>query len=406
MVALRIALRYLLSRKSHNAVNIISSVSVAGVAVATIAIVCVLSVFNGFTRLAYDRISLIDPDLKIVPAAGKVIADADSLASVIGRIEGVDIASPVIEDQALAIYNHRQMPVEVKGVSSLFTGIVDIDSVVIDGSFILSDSIYNYANLSVGVAVGLGAHPGYYDYFAIYAPRRKGRINAANPMGAFISDSLIVASVYQIEETSYDTDGVILPLEVARNLFDYSSEASAIDVRITADTDERKAASDIGRTIGKEYRILTRLEQERESFRMISVEKWITFVMLAFILVIASFNVVSTLSMLIIEKTPNMATLRAMGATDSMIRHIFVWEGWLISIIGGIAGIITGVALCLAQQWGGFIKLNGDPSRLSITSYPVSVEFTDILAVAALILITGLLVALITSAIMSRRNPS
>lgn len=402
MVALRIALRYLLSRKSHNAVNIISSVSVAGVAVATIAIVCVLSVFNGFTRLAYDRISLIDPQLKIVPANGKVIGNADSLAAAVEGLDEIALAAPAIEEQGLAVYNRRQMPVIVRGVTPRFADIVAIDSVVIDGSFALGDSTERYASLSVGVAVNLGAHPGYYDYFALYAPRRRGRINAANPMGAFRSDSLIVGSVYEVEETDYDTDGVIVPIDVARNLFDYTTEASAIDLGISPGVSEADAVRAVSAAIGGDYRVLTRLQQEQESFRMISVEKWITFIMLAFILIIASFNVVSTLAMLIIEKTPNMATLRALGATDAMTRHIFVWEGWLISIVGGLAGIIIGVALCLAQQWGGFIKLNGDPSRLSITTYPISVQPTDILAVAALILITGFLVALITSALLSR----
>lgn len=404
MVALRIALRYLLSRKSHNAVNIISSVSVAGVAVATIAIVCVLSVFNGFTRLAYDRISLIDPQLKIVPANGKVIGNADSLAAAVEGLDEIALAAPAIEEQGLAVYNRRQMPVIVRGVTPRFADIVAIDSVVIDGSFALGDSAERYASLSVGVAVNLGAHPGYYDYFALYAPRRRGRINAANPMGAFRSDSLIVGSVYEVEETDYDTDGVIVPIDVARNLFDYTTEASAIDLGISPGVSEADAVSAVSAAIGGDYRVLTRLQQEQESFRMIAVEKWITFIMLAFILIIASFNVVSTLAMLIIEKTPNMATLRALGATDAMTRHIFVWEGWLISIVGGLAGIIIGVALCLAQQWGGFIKLNGDPSRLTITTYPVSVQPTDILAVAALILITGFLVALITSALLSRRH--
>lgn len=404
MVALRIALRYLLSRKSHNAVNIISSVSVAGVAVATIAIVCVLSVFNGFTRLAYDRISLIDPQLKIVPANGKVIGNADSLAAAVEGLDEIALAAPAIEEQGLAVYNRRQMPVIVRGVTPRFADIVAIDSVVIDGSFALGDSTERYASLSVGVAVNLGAHPGYYDYFALYAPRRRGRINAANPMGAFRSDSLIVGSVYEVEETDYDTDGVIVPIDVARNLFDYTTEASAIDLGISPGVSEADAVRAVSAAIGGDYRVLTRLQQEQESFRMISVEKWITFIMLAFILIIASFNVVSTLAMLIIEKTPNMATLRALGATDAMTRHIFVWEGWLISIVGGLAGIIIGVALCLAQQWGGFIKLNGDPSRLTITTYPVSVQPTDILAVAALILITGFLVALITSTLLSRRH--
>ena len=371
MVALRIALRYLLSRKSHNAVNVISAVSVAGVAVATIAIVCVLSVFNGFTRLAYDRISLIDPDLSIVAAEGKTIADADSLCRAVAALPPVAHVAPMVSDQGLAIYNGRH---------------------------------WRYASLSVGMAIALGARPGYYDYLALYTPRRTGRINPANPMGAFRSDSLIVGSVYQVEETAYDTDGVIVPLETARNLFDYTAEATSLAVALRPGFTENESAAEVGKALGDRYRVLTRLQQESESFRMISVEKWITFLMLAFILVIASFNVISTLSMLIIEKTPNMATLRALGASETTIRHIFVWEGWLISMLGGIAGIVLGVILCLAQQWGGFIKLNGDPSKLSISTYPVAVELTDILAVAALIFVTGLLVALITAAIQSKRR--
>lgn len=404
MVALRIALRYLLSRKSHNAVNVISAVSVAGVAVATIAIVCVLSVFNGFTRLAYDRISLIDPDLSIVAAEGKTIADADSLCRTVAALTPVAHVAPMVSDQGLAIYNGRQMPVQIIGVDSLFSRIVKIDSVVIDGDFTLRDDHWRYASLSVGVAIALGARPGYYDYLALYTPRRTGRINPANPMGAFRSDSLIVGSVYQVEETAYDTDGVIVPLETARNLFDYTSEATSLAVALRPGFTENESAAEVGKALGDRYRVLTRLQQESESFRMISVEKWITFLMLAFILVIASFNVISTLSMLIIEKTPNMATLRALGASETTIRHIFVWEGWLISMLGGIAGIVLGVILCLAQQWGGFIKLNGDPSKLSISTYPVAVELTDILAVATLIFVTGLLVALITAAIQSRRR--
>lgn len=404
MVALRIALRYLLSRKSHNAVNVISAVSVAGVAVATIAIVCVLSVFNGFTWLAYDRISFIDPDLMIVAAEGKTIADADSLCRAVADMPPVAHAAPMISDQGLAIYNGRQMPVQIIGVDSLFSRIVKIDSVVIDGDFILQDDHWHYASLSVGVAIALGARPGFYDYLALYTPRRVGRINPANPMGAFRSDSLIVGSVYQVEETAYDTDGVIVPLQSARNLFEYTTEATSLAVSLRPGFTEKEGAAEVGKALGAGFRVLTRLEQESESFRMIAVEKWITFLMLAFILVIASFNVISTLSMLIIEKTPNMATLRALGASESTIRHIFVWEGWLISMLGGAAGIVLGVILCLAQQWGGFIKLNGDPSKLSISIYPVAVELTDILAVAALIFVTGLLVALITAAIQSRRR--
>lgn len=397
MVSLRIALRYLFSKKTHSVVNVISLISLAGVAVATIAIVCVLSVFNGFTDLASSHLSLLDPDLKITPQQGKVINNADSIAAVINRVDGIDISIPTIEEQALAIYGSRQMPVMIKGVPDSFGAITKIQSTIIDGDFILRDSLANYATLSVGTAVNLQAFPQKHEYLGIHLPQRSGRINPANPMTAFRSDSLIVGGVFQLEQAEYDADLIIIPLENARQLLDYDSEASAIEIKLSPTASVTNTKDAIQKLIGKEYLIKDQFQQQEQSFRMIEIEKWITFLMLAFILIIASFNIISTLSLLVIEKQDNITTLHHLGATQKMISRIFMLEGWLISIIGGIAGIIIGTILTLAQQWGGFIKLNGDPSAMSIDTYPVRLDISDLILVLGLVIIIGFFTSQVTA---------
>ena len=403
MFSLRIALRYLFSKKTHNVVNIISLISVVGVAVATMAIVCVLSVFNGFEDISARYLSRLDPELKITPVKGKVINNADSLISLIEDVEGVEIALPEIEEQAFAIFNQQQMPIVIKGVAPQRQQLSAIDSLILDGVFLLNDSIASYATLSVGTAIGLQARPGAWGYLGIYAPTRTGRINPANPMTAFRMDSLIVSGVFQVNQPEYDSNSIIIPIENARNLFEYTNEASSIGVAVSHGFDLEIVANEISSKIGSNYEIKDRYAQQEQSFRMIAIEKWITFLMLAFILVIASFNIISTLSMLVIEKDENIKTFNALGSTRRMITHIFMLEGWLISILGGIIGIILGVILCLAQQWGGFIKLNGDPSALTVDAYPVRVELLDMLIVFALVLVIGFVTSQITSIFTRRR---
>lgn len=397
MVTLRIALRYLLSKKSHGAVNVISIISMVGVAVATVAIVCVLSVFNGFTNLASSRLSVIDPDLKVVSAQGKIIYDADSLATALLSVNGVDHAVPTIDEQALAMFGQRQMAVTMRGLPYDYLKIAPISNAIIDGQFALAVDSVPQTVLSVGTAIKLGVRPNDAVPLAIYVPKRTGRVNPSNPMSAFRSDSLFVAGVYQIDESEKDESTVMLPLASARRLLEYEKEASSVEISVKQDADIDATQANIASVIGDSYKVLNRMEQEQQSFKMIAVEKWITFIMLAFILLIASFNVVSTLSMLMIEKADDMTTLRALGARVSTVRSIFVWEGWLISVIGGVAGIVIGVALCLAQQFFGLIKLGGDVSKLSVTVYPVRVEAVDLLAVMALVIFTSLLISLVTA---------
>ncbi len=397
MLTLRIALRYLFSKKSHNAVNVISVISMAGVAVATMAMVCVLSVFNGFADLAYGRLSMVDPQIKIEPVSGKVIANGDSIAGIVSSLPSVAKAVATVSDQALAMFGNRQMAVTIHGVPEGYAGVTDVERAVIDGMYLLDDGERLYATLSVGVAIRLGVRPGMEREMALYVPRRVGNINPANPMAAFRADSLTVAAVYEVEESDHDASTVLVPVEVARNLLDYTTESSAVEVALIPGADEKQAVEELRSLLGPDFVVKNRLEQESSSFKMISVEKWITFVMLAFILVIASFNVISTLSMLIIEKSDNMLTLRSLGATAAMVRGIFMWEGWLVSMVGGLSGIVLGVVLCLAQQYGGFIKLGGDPSQLSISEYPVRVAFPDLLAVIAVVVVVGLVISMVTA---------
>lgn len=387
-LAFSIALRYLFSPKQHNAVNIISLVSVAGVAVATAAMVVVLSVFNGFSELAQRQLSRIDPPLAIGPSAGKVIADADSVSRVVSRIDSSALSMPVIQEQALAMVPGYQMPVRLLGVPERFVEVSHLDSITIDGEAVIEHGLWHRAMSSVGVALGLNVRPGDFKFIEIYVPRRRGRISTANPATAFRCDSLVMSGVYQVEHEDYDSDMLIVPLQSARDLLDYTSEATAVYVYPSGDADD--VAKRLKTALGDGFTVKNRIEQQAESFKMISVEKWITFLMLAFILIISSFNIISTMAMLIIEKEPNMAIFNAIGASGRMISSIFVIEGWLITLVGGVVGIIIGVALTLAQQYGGFIKLgSSNPSSLSIDSYPVVLDPLDLVVVVAIIIAVG-----------------
>lgn len=405
MYTLRIALRYLFAKKTHNAVNIISVVSMIGVAVAAAAIVCVLSVFNGFTELSLSHLSDVAPDLRVTPARGKTVAGVSTLIARLTALPEVGSAVPAVDEGALAVYRNRQMPVrllaagETAGEASRFARHV-IDSELLDS--LADGGGYRCAALSVGVASRLGARPGFYDWLGIYAPRRRGHISIAAPLSSFVTDSLVVSAVYETQDMESDASTIVVPLDVARRLLDYGDEASSIDITLSGGVDADAAARSVSAALGDDYRVLTRLQQHEGSFRMISIEKWITFAMLAFILLIASFNVVSTLSMLIIEKDDNIAVLRAMGATPAQVRRIFVIEGWLITMSGAVIGVAAGVVLALAQQLGGFIKLAADPSTLTVTSYPVRLEVPDLLVILLLTAVVGWLVGFAASLFVPR----
>lgn len=398
MLALNIARRYLLSRKSHSAVNIICGVAIGGVSVAIMAIVVVLSVFNGFASLAEKQMGLFDADLRVEPAAGKTIAGADSLAARVAAMPQVAAAVPVIDERALAVSPSAQMPVRLKGVGAAFADVTDMDSIIVDGAYAV-DSVYGYgpAHLSVGVAGYMGLSPRVGNIVGVYVPRRVGRINPANPATAFRGDSLAVRSVWQTQRPDYDADRMIVPLATARRLLDYENgEASAVEIRLAAGADPDAEAARLSAALGDSVRVLTRARQNADSFRMIAVEKWLTFLLLVCILAVASFNIVSTLSLLVIEKRDNMATLRALGASRAMTRRVFMWQGALIALCGGLLGSVLGVALSLGQQHFGWVRLNAEADALTIQVYPVEVHAADLLVVAAVVAVGAVASALVT----------
>ncbi len=400
---LKIALRYLKSKKTHNAVNIISIVAMCGVVVTTAAMVCVLSVFNGFSSLIGSKLAKLDPPIMVNAASGKAISNADSLVAAIASIDGVEMALPTISDHALAVYDGMQMPVLVKGVPDGYEHLTGINDVIIDGNYTLDSGSLHHAVLSVGVALQLRARPGFVEGVRILAPKRIGNINLANPAGAFRADTMQIAGVYQVEQSDYDRDMIYVPIEAARFLFNYPTEATSIEISPSQGADEAHVMDAISSIIGDGYTVKDRLMQQAYAYRMVNIEKWVTFLLLGFIMVIATFNVIGTLSLLIIEKDASITTFRNMGATNKQITRIFITEGWLISLVGAVAGIAIGLILCWAQQTFGLIELQGATELLVVKQYPVEVQMTDLVVVFAAVAVVGLLTSMATSIVMRRK---
>ena len=400
---MKIAWRYLVSKKGHQAVNIISIVAVCGIVVATAALICVLSVFNGFRGLIMGKLAILDPQVAITATLGKTIHDADSVIDAVSAIPGVERAVPVIEDQALAIYAQMQMPVRLKGVPDDYDTMNDMDSIIVDGEWKLRDQVSRFIVVGAGPAVRLMVRPEFLGMVHLYAPQRQGRVNIANAMGAFREDSLFVSGIFQLQQNSYDADLIYVPLDVAQELFDYETEATQIEVKLAAGTSEQQVMHSIGQVLGSGYQVKNRLMQQREAYRLVNIEKWMAFLLLAFILVIATFNVISTLSLLIIEKDHSIATLQALGANDRQISRIFVLQGWLITLVGAVTGVVIGLILCLCQQLFGWLRLSGDPANMIINAYPVEVQWTDVAITLALVAAVGLLTSMVTALIMRRR---
>jgi ABC-type lipoprotein release transport system permease subunit len=397
MLALRIALRYLLAKKSHNAVNVIAFIAVAGIAVASAAMVVVLSVFNGFTDLAQEHISQFDPEIQVSRADGRVIANADSLALALQADKNIAYAMPTLSERALLSTLTTQTPVRFKGIPTNFERMSHIDKTIVTGKYaVCTTDDFPAIQISVGTSNSLMLQPNADAHVQLYVPRRQGRINPANPAAAFRSAAVAISGVYQVNQQDIDADGILVPLSVARDLLEYDTEGSAIEIAVAKNADLETIKASLKDRLGSDYLVKNRLEQRAESFRMIAIEKWVTFMMLIFVLVIALFNIVSTLSLLVIEKRDNMATLRAFGATNSMVRRIFILEGWLITAVGGIFGIALGIGLTYLQEHYHLIKIGGDAAALIVRYYPVHLLTSDLLIVFGAVLATGLLTAQMT----------
>lgn len=396
------AWRYLVSRKSHSAVGAISAISMVGMAVATAAIICVMSVFNGFHAMIADRLDMLAPDLLVTATRGKTIADADSVATAIRRIPGVRSAVVSISDNALALYNGHELPITVKGVDmDSYRRITNLDSLLIVREDADADTATPPAVLSVGVAASLGVVPG--EPMMLFTPRRIGRVNLANPASSFITDSVRAASVFRSNQSEYDENLIFVDLDMARNLLQYDTEGSAVEISLAPGADAADTRDRISAALGTSYTVQDRLMQQSDNFKMINIEKWVTFLLLFFILVIASFNIISSLSMLVLEKESALATLRALGMNRRRIGRIFFRQSIMVSLIGGAAGIAVGVGLVLLQQHYGLIRIAGDPSQLVMTSYPVRLDPTDIAITMGPILLIALATGTITAAFARSR---
>lgn len=363
----------------------------AGVAVATAAVVCVLSVFNGFQSVLTERFDTLSPDLMVTPKEGKTISDGDSLAAVIGRIEGVDVATPTLTDNALGFYNGRETPVMLKGViPEEYSKVTAIDSLHVAGGTTLQKAeTPNPALLSIGLAYKLSM----FDYsqpLMVFAPKRTGRFNPANPAAAFVMDSVYVADVFQSMQDTFDENCIFTDISLVRDLLLYDRESTAVEIRISQGADIGKVMDRISARIGSDYIVKNRLMLQEVNFRMVQIEKWMTFLLLFFILVIASFNIVSTLSMLVLEKQESMQTMSAIGMNRKNIAGVFRWESVLVSLIGAAIGLTLGTVLCLIQEKFGFITIANGGMEGTPIAYPIRLEVMDLL-------ITMLPIALITA---------
>ncbi|RHJ90806.1 ABC transporter permease [Bacteroides sp. AM07-16] len=388
-----IARRYLFSKKSHNAINIISMVSVCGVVVATIALVCALSVYNGFNDLVSTLFSNFDPELKITPSTGKVFDPDSQEMQAVKKLPEIAVFSEVLQDNALIRYRDRQDVATLKGVDNKFEELTQIDSVLIDGRFALREDVVDYGTLGIGLASKLGINAGFVSPMEIYAPKRNEKVNMSNPATSFNVEYAYIGGVFCINQQMYDESMMIVPLDLVRKLFHYDNEVTAIELKLTEKANPATVKKQIKEILGDKFLVQDRFEQQEASFKMMQVEKWMTFLILSFILTIALFNVVGSLSMLMIEKQDDVRTLRNMGADNKLIRRIFLFEGWMISGFGALIGIAVGVILCLLQQELGLIKLGQTAGAFIIDAYPVRIEINDIATVFFTVLTIGLLAA-------------
>ncbi len=387
----RIARRYLFSKKSHNAINVISGISSAGVAVGTMALVIVLSVFNGFEDLFTKLFSAFDPDLKITLVEGKVFSLESEEVMQVKNHAGVEVFTAVVEENALLRFKDKQMPGLIKGVSDEFKAMTQIESVLIDGSFVLFDGAFEHAVPGLGVASGLGLGAHFIDPLFIYAPKRTSRINLLRPEQSFNQSATFVSGIFSVQQTDYDDQLVLVSLALAQELFEYDDDqVTSVELKLSPTANAKRVQQELRDILGIDYEVKNRFEQQESYFRIMRIEKWITYLILSFILLIASFNIIGSLSMLILDKKNDIYTLRNLGADQKMIRMIFLLEGWMISIVGATIGIIIGGAIALSQEHFGIFKLG---QGFIVDNYPAVTQFSDVILVFITVIIMGFLAA-------------
>lgn len=390
-LASTIARRYLFAKKSTNAINIISGISVIGVVVATMALIIVLSVFNGFHDLVASFLTAFDPQIEITPAKGKSAPADDPLLTQVKNLPQIDVSTECVEDQALAVYGTHQKMVRIKGVEDNYQYLTNIKSILFgDGDFTLhaADLEYGIPGIRVAADLGIGAY--WQNYLKIYAPQREGQLDMTNPEAAFNVDSLMSPGVvFSVKQTKYDKQYILTSITFARNLFFRQGEITSLSLRLKPGNDIETVKKQVKRIVGDKYLVKDRFEQQEDTFRIMQIEKVLAYVFLTFILVIACFNIIGSLSMLIIDKKDDVVTLRHLGASDSLIQKIFLIEGCLISFVGAIIGTGLGLLLCLLQQELGLVKMGSSSGAFVVDAYPLSVHYSDVTIIFFTVIIVG-----------------
>ena len=388
-----IARRYLFSKKSTHAINVISGISVVGVAVATMALVVTLSVFNGFHDLVASFLTSFDPQLKVTPVKGKSVAADDPRLTQIRELPQVDVATECMEDQALAYYNGRQAMVTVKGVDDNFDQLTHIGEILIgDGTFELHAADMHYGIIGIRLADALGTGYAFDHPLKIFAPRREGQFDMTAPEESFIEDELFSPGVlFNVRQAKYDKGYIITSLGFARRIFEQQGMVSSLELRLKPGSNFEAVKKEMQKIAGDDFYVKDRFEQQDETFKIMKIEKLIAYIFLTFILIVACFNIIGSLSMLIIDKKDDVVTLRNLGASDKVITRIFLFEGRLISALGAVIGIAIGLLLCWLQQTFGIVKLGSSSGSFVVNAYPVSVHPEDILLIFVTVLVVGFL---------------
>lgn len=400
-----VARRYLFSKKSTHAINVISMISAIGVAVATMALVIVLSAFNGFHDLVATLFTRFDPQLEITPVMGKTAPADDPLLATVRQMPEVAVVTECVEDNALAVFQDKQAMVTIKGVDDNFKDLANIQSTLYgDGEFCLHAANLNYGILGIQLAQQLGTGTLWTDPLRVYAPIKEGQIDITDPTQGFVVDSLDAPGVvFYVKQTKYDSRYILVPIAWARNLFGEQGMVSSLELRLKEGSDIGAVKKKIAATVGDKYRVRDRYEQQDDTFKIMQIEKLFAYVFLTFILVVACFNIVGSLSMLIIDKRDDVVTLRNLGASDRQIVRVFLFEGRMISVAGAVIGILIGLLLCWLQQQYGLVKLGGSDASFIVKAYPISVHYLDVFLVFLTVVAVGWLAVWYPVRYFSRR---
>ncbi len=399
-----IARRYILSKKSTNAINVISGISVIGITIATMALVVVLSVFNGFQDLVSTLLTNFDPQLKITATTGKSMPMDDPLLQKARTLPEIQVATESVEDLVVAVYNGRQVMLTLKGVDDNFAELTKInDCLYGEGDFCLHAGPLEYGIVGARAAMMLGSDVHWKDYMKIYAAQREGQLDLSNPETGFVADSLLLPPVvFSVGQSKYDKNVILAPIAFARRIFNMQGEATSLELRLKEGEDIGRVKAKIKDIVGDKYNVLDRYEQQADTFRIMQIEKVLAYIFLTFILIVACFNIIGSISMLIIDKKKDTETLRNLGASEKQISGIFLFEGRIITAIGTVAGIVLGLLICWLQQTYGIVKM-GSGANYIVAAYPVSVHYVDIAIVFVTVTVTGWLAVWYPVRYMSRK---